>query len=292
MSEHQEFSPVTPESEKKSLVELSNNTVQETNEVLEMISHDEIEKDVVHADEVNEPLLMEENIDAVVMGHGEDEIKSNISDLTAHVDEVNEPLLMEETVLMGHGEDEIKSNISDLTTHVDDLMDEVKEPLLTEETVDDVKTLAAILQIALLQSDGLDKYSVTITPEVKNILAQLMEHDKYFDEFENALNEIIKDGKIDARDVPRIMRLLADLYTRMRTMKIEFNENTCGDVLKMLFNIALKEGLININDEDMELMQCVYSIVDMSIRLMQTDTGASKRGGLLKCIKRTLFGKK
>jgi len=245
MSEHREFSPVTPESEKKSLVELSNNTVQETNEVLEMISHDE----------VNEPLLMEENIDAVVMGHGADEIQSNISDLTAPVDEVKESLLM-------------------------------------EETVDDVKTLAAILQIALLQSDGLDKYSVTITPDVKNILAQLMEQDKYFDEFETALNEIIKDGKIDARDVPRIMRLLADLYTRMRTMKIEFNENTCGDVLKMLFNIALKEGLININDEDMELMQCVYSIVDMSIRLMQTDTDPSKRGGLLKCIKRTLFGKK
>ena len=256
MSEHREFSPVTPESEKKSLVELSNNTVQETNEVLEMVSHDEIEKDVVHADEVNEPLLMEE------------------------------------TVLMGHGEDEIKSNISDLTTHVDDLLDEVKDPLLLEETVDDVKTLAAILQIALLQSDGLDKYSVTITPDVKNILAQLMEQDKYFDEFETALNEIIKDGKIDARDVPRIMVLLADLYTRMRTMKIKFNENTCGDVLKMLFNIALKEDLIKINDEDMELMQCVYSIVDMSIRLMQTDTDPSKRGGLLKCIKRTLFGKK
>ena len=263
MSEHREFSPVTPESEKKSLVELSNNTVQETNEVLEMDSHDEIEKDVIHTeellDEVKEPLLMEEIIDAVVIGSDEEEIKSNISDLT---------------------------------THVEDLMDEVKEPLLTEETVDDVKTLAAILQIALLQSDGLDKYSVTITPEVKNILAQLMEHDKYFDEFETALNEIIKDGKIDARDVPRIMVLLADLYTRMRTMKIEFNENTCGDVLKMLFNIALKEDLIKINDEDMELMQCVYSIVDMSIRLMQTDTEPSKRGGLLKCIKRALFGKK
>ena len=266
MSEHREFSPVTPDSEKKSLVELSNNTVQETNEVLEMVSHDEIEKDVIHTeellDEVKEPLLMEEIIDAVVIGSDEEELKSNISDLT---------------------------------THVDDLLDEVKEPLLTEEkieTVDDVKTLAAILQIALLQSDGLDKYSVTITPDVKNILAQLMEHDKYFDEFENALNEIIKDGKIDARDVPRIMRLLADLYTRMRTMKIDFNENTCGDVLKMLFNIALKEDLIKINDEDMELMQCVYSIVDMSIRLMQTDTDPSKRGGLLKCIKKTLFGKK
>jgi hypothetical protein len=262
MSEHREFSPVTPESEKNSLVELSNNTVQETNEVLEMVSHDEIEKDVFHTeellDEPKEPLLMEEIIDAVEMGSDEEEIKSNISDLTAHVDEVKEPLLMEEQI----------------------------------ETVDDVKTLAAILQIAILQSDGLDKYSVTITPEVKNILAQLMEQDKYFDEFETALNEIIKDGKIDARDVPRIMVLLADLYTRMRTMKIEFNENTCGDVLKMLFNIALKEDLIKINDEDMELMQCVYSIVDMSIRLMQTDTGASKRGGLLKCIKRVLFGKK
>jgi len=259
MSEHREFSPVTPESEKKSLVELSNNTVQETNEVLEMVSHDEIEKDVIHTDElldeVKEPLLMEEIIDDVVMGSDEEEIKSNISELTAHVDEV-------------------------------------KEPLLTEETVDDVKTLAAILQIALLQSDGLDKYSITITSDVKNILAQLMEQDKYFDEFETALNEIIKDGKIDARDVPRIMVLLADLYTRMRTMKIEFNENACGDVLKMLFNIALKEDLIKINDEDMELMQCVYSIVDMSIRLMQTDTEPSNRGGLLKCIKRVLFGKK
>jgi len=262
MSEHREFSPVTPESEKKSLVELSNNTVQETNEVLEMDSHDEIEKDVIHTeallDEMKEPLLMEEIIDAVVIGSDEEELKSNISDLTTHVDEVKEPLLTEEKI----------------------------------ETVDDVKTLAAILQIALLQSDGLDKYSVTITPEVKNILAQLMEQDKYFDEFETALNEIIKDGKIDARDVPRIMVLLADLYTRMRTMKIKFNENTCGDVLKMLFNIALKEDLIKINDEDMELMQCVYSIVDMSIRLMQTDTDPSKRGGLLKCIKKTLFGKK
>jgi hypothetical protein len=187
---------------------------------------------------------------------------------------------------------------SEMNGSTEELLSEMKEPMVSEENlqkavVDDVKTLAMILKMVLNSSDSLDKYSLVISPDIKNILAQLLEHDTYFDDYEFALKEIIKDGKIDANDVPRIMILLSDLYVRLRTMNVDFDENTCGQILQVIFNIALKEGLIKINiDEELALLQCLYNIVETSIRLIKIGNNPIKRSGLFDCLCKPFFGGK
>ena len=186
---------------------------------------------------------------------------------------------------------------TDMNGSTEELLSEMKEPMVSEENlqnavVDDVKTLASILKMVLNSTDSLDKYSLVISPDIKNILAQLMEHDTYFDDYEFTLKEIIKDGKIDANDVPRIMILLSDLYVRLRIMNVEFDENTCGHIIKLIFNVALNEGLIKINDDELKLIHCVYNIVETSVRLMKVGKPTTKRGGLFDCICIPLFGGK
>ena len=193
-----------------------------------------------------------------------------------------------------HVHDALKSDINSSTY---ELLSEMKEPLEPQENlqnavIDDVKTLAMILKMVLNSTDSLDKYSLVISSDIKNILAQLLEHDTYFDDYEFALNEIIKDGKIDANDVPRIMILLSDLYVRLRIMNVEFDENTCGHIIKLIFNIALNEGLIKINDDELKLIQCIYNIVETSVSLMKVGKNPKKRSGLFDCICIPLFGRK
>ena len=179
-----------------------------------------------------------------------------------------------------------------------ELLDEMKEPLVKEEiahdtALDDVRTLVKVLRMVLNHTDSLDKYSFVITPDIRIILDKLIEHDTYFDEFELVLKEIIKDGKIDAKDVPRIMILLSDLYVRSQIMNVPFDENTCGYILKIIFNIAVKEGLIKINDDELALMKCVYNIIEMSVKLLQMGKESTPpRSGIFDCICIPLFGGK
>ena len=156
----------------------------------------------------------------------------------------------------------------------------------------DVKTLTAILQNVLAKTDGLDKYSIQLTPEIKHIFNLLVADSKYFDDVEKSLKLIVQDDKIDAKDVPQIMVLLTNLYSKLRGLRIEFNEKICGDMLKFVFDVAIKDGLIKMNKADMELLTCVYSIIDMSIQLIQTDKFPTKVVGILSCIYKSFFARK
>ena len=164
-------------------------------------------------------------------------------------------------------------------------------PMTIVESVD-VKTLTAILQNVLLKTDGLDKYSIQLTPEIKHIFNLLVADSKYFDDVEKSLKLIVQDDKIDAKDVPQIMVLLTNLYSKLRGLRIEFNEKICGDMLKFIFDVAMKDGLIKMNKADMELLTCVYSIIDMSIQLIQTDKFPTKVVGILSCIYKSFFARK
>ena len=151
----------------------------------------------------------------------------------------------------------------------------------TAEVVEDVKTLAHLLSLLLSDKKDLERLGFTIPSQVKTVMQKLMEHDSYFDSVEKLMKEIVHDNKIDAKDVPKIMILLADLHTLLKTKKIEFNEALCGDVIKFLFELALKEKLIPVGEEDLELLRCLFDIVDTSVKLLQTDKVGKERKGIV-----------
>jgi hypothetical protein len=163
------------------------------------------------------------------------------------------------------------------------------EIVKVDDVVSDVKTLGTLVAILLTQTDNIEKYSITISPELKNALNKLVKYTDFFSNVEQLFVDIVKDNKIDAKDVPKIMLLITDLSLKLKETKIDFNEELCGNILKLLFNIVVEEELIKVDKEDLELLKCLYDIIDTSMRLLQTDVSEEKRG-LIYCLKKT--GKK
>lgn len=172
---------------------------------------------------------------------------------------------------------------------------EEKKELLGEvvdeqSVVADIKTLAMIVELVVSEqetSSGID-----ISPKVKEILEKLLGEAQYFDKVEEYLHAIIKDNKLDAKDVPIVMLLLTELYERLRGFSIkDVSTETCGEVIKTIVEIAIKEKIVPVNEEDLALLSTIYNIVDTSIRLIQMrnqldegDVSGPRRGGLLECV--------
>lgn len=172
---------------------------------------------------------------------------------------------------------------------------EEKKELLGEvvdeqSVIADIKTLAMIVELVVSEqktSSGID-----ISPKVKEILEKLLGEAQYFDKVEEYLHAIIKDNKLDAKDVPIVMLLLTELYERLQGFSMkDISTETCGEVIKTIVEIAIKEKIVPVNEEDLALLSTIYNIVDTSIRLIQMrnqldegDVNNPRRGGLLECV--------
>ena len=193
---------------------------------------------------------------------------------------------------------EIPTQVEEPDTQVEEPVTQVEEPdtmetieLLNNSTPNDMITLTKIITLILIKGDKYETYQQTISPEVQSILTKLMEHTECLDDVEKSLKPIIRDNKIDANDVPQIMMLLTSMYNSISQFKISsVTTKNCGDVLKFLVNIVIKEGLISINGDTNNLITCLFNIIDSSIQLMQMKDTMSEVRGLFKCIK-NMFSK-
>jgi len=288
MSEHDEYIPSDPtkvvakdksasvitKEVSKTLIEMTEKVVSETNTLLSLNDGEE-----------KSNLLSLEGSLSEMLVEGAERLVSETVVKALKESSVYTQLSLDESV--------IPNVIESVVTNVTALLSDPEQitPTTIIESVD-VKTLTAILQNVLSKTDGLDKYSIQLTPEIKHIFNLLVADSKYFDDVEKSLKLIVQDDKIDAKDVPQIMILLTNLYSKLRGLRIEFNEKICGDILKFVFDVAMKDGLIKMNKADMELLTCVYSIIDMSIQLIQTDKFPKKVVGILSCIYKSFFARK
>ena len=260
MSEHEEFKTVLTDEKLFDVKEsIGEAFINEKDLVIEIPSH-------VEAPEVSPPSQSETNtffpeVEPVVQQEEEVEV---------------EPVVQQE---------EEVDNISSLTDEIEDV--ETIPMLSNEEEVNDVKTLAKLVELILLSQENNEKYQISISPEVQSILAKLMDHATCLDEVEKSLKEIIKDDKINANDVPQIMLLLTSIYDVVKDFKMSsITTKNCGDVLKVLADIAIKENLIVINDDTaIIIIECLSNIIDSSILLMQLKDAMPEVRGILKCIK-------
>jgi hypothetical protein len=120
---------------------------------------------------------------------------------------------------------------------------------------------------------------------LNSILTTLLSTRSYFDKIEQTFKDIVQDNKIDANDVPKIMILLVDLYTTLKKTKITFNKELCGEVIKTVFTVIVKEKIIPVTDKEKELLHCIYDIIESSVQLAQMSDSDNK-GGLLECLRK------
>ena len=170
---------------------------------------------------------------------------------------------------------------------------EEKEPLIvdTNQVIEDVKTLSSVIGLIVATNSDMQQYKMDISPKIKALLEKLLGEMKYFDQVEEYLKAIIKDDKLDAKDVPIVMLLLTELYERLQTFSMEdIRSEDCADLLKIMFEVAIKEKIIKISSEDLELLSAIYNIIDTSVKLIKTPNILDESGeptskrGLLYCL--------
>jgi len=218
------------------------------------------------------PELTEENLEL----HNEviessQEHKQNVMDESSRLlNEVHESdKLVDEEQQLLEKEDKTEEKI-----------EEVKEEHKDSDLVEDVKTLGTLVAF-LLSKEDTDTMSIAVPSEVKVVLAELLSVGNFYDDVEQLLKDIVHDDKIDAQDVPKLMVLCVRLYEILRSTTIVFDVELCGAVLKTLFDLAIREKIVPIDTEDLKLLNCLFDIVDTSVRLLETQTTDKKRKGIL-----------
>ncbi len=250
MSEHKEFLPPSPSSS---------------------LTEENLEKHQLHLD--TNDLPTPPPVPAVTKNENITIVPATFEEHKADVFEESHRLLDE----VHESEKLIKETHEILKNDVENKVNEIESE--KNAVLEDMTNLAKLVALLLSQDDRMKKYNLPVSDEAKLVLSKLLSIDHYFDDVEDIMKDIVRDNKIDARDVPKIMLLLTELYKMLQQIKdVKFDEKLCGEILKTLFNIALKEELIPIAEQDIELFECLYDIVDTSITLMQTDTSGEKKG--------------
>lgn len=169
------------------------------------------------------------------------------------------------------------------------IKDEPIKQLEVSDLVIDVKTLSSLVAL-FIADEPTETQSLSIPSEVKVVLYELLSMGDFYDDVEQLLKDIVRDDKIDAQDVPKLMVLIVRLYEILRSTTIIFDAELCGSVLKILFRLAIDEQLIPISNEDIHLLNCLFDIVDTSVRLLAMQTTNKKRKGILHSIAKLFNG--
>jgi len=233
-------------------------------------------------------LLADESNESITSPRSEDVIVSTVEEakeeLVSTVEEAKEELVST-----------VEEAKEELVSTVEEAKDMVEETILS-----DIKTLTLMIQLIMVDSPTLSKYQMDILPIHKTVFEALLKDTMYFENVEGYLKRIISDDKIDAKDVPVIMLLLTELYERLNTLSLkDIDTAVCGDILKIVIEVAVREGIIPVTQNDIELMSCIFSIIDTSLRLIQTKNPLDKleavisdKNGLVACLARYMCSKK
>ena len=298
MSEPTEIVPPSPPNEEteplKEEVEPVKEEVEPVQEEVEPVQEEvePVQEEVEPVQEETEPV--KEEVEPVQeetepVQEETEPVKEEVEPVKEEVEPVQEEVesLKEEVDSLN---DDVETIIS-LNDDIETMQEETADLSLdTNQVVEDVKTLSSIIGLIVATNSDLQEYNMDISPKLKSILEKLLNEFKYFDQVEEYLKAIIKDNKLDAKDVPIVMLLLTELYERLQTFSMEdIRSEDCADLLKIMFEIAIKEKIIKIASEDLDLLSAIYNIIDTSVKLIKTPNSLDEvilnpKRGLLYCL--------
>jgi hypothetical protein len=142
------------------------------------------------------------------------------------------------------------------------------EPLVESVVVNTVDNSLT----SLLIKYTLMKTYVNVSPELITIIEKMISHmPDVFSEIEKALVEIVKDGKIDSKDIPNFIVVVQEVYRLIYSLKnVKFDSKKrselTANILKYIVHLMVLEGKIAIeentrteflNDADILVDSCV-----------------------------------
>ena len=149
------------------------------------------------------------------------------------------------------------------------------------------QTFIDLVKKYLENDDMKKKMNIQLTPEVINVINNIVSlSPNTLIDIEKAIIEIIKDGKIDSKDVPNIIIVVQRIYQFIYSLKnVKFDAKKraeiTGEVLKYLIHILVLERKIKI-DEDTEKIHQFYAqfnaLIDSCIDLLSYSKSLKTKG--------------
>lgn len=167
------------------------------------------------------------------------------------------------------------------------MVDEEIVPIMADEEIVpimDITDTDVTSNSALLPFIDLLKYVIKTENKINNyilldkkttdmILTIIDKNPEYFIVFEITMKNIIRDNKIDSKDIPDIIILVQKLYEILFKLKINKLDTIkcsviCGEVAKLLVHVLVKDGKIKINNEK-EFLEQSDKLIDVCISLIK-----------------------
>ena len=183
-------------------------------------------------------------------------------------------------------EEEVKEEVKEIIMIKQMFEEIVEEEEVKEETVEITNDL--IIEItkitfsqlveSFLNENKLHTLSMTVSPEIQKYLLLLCkEKSGFFSDVEISLNKIILDNKIDTKDIPEIILLVAKVYEIITTdskvdPKVDPKVDSKVDpyeliktILNMVFTLYIETNKV----QNKQLATELLKIIDVSIDLIK-----------------------
>ena len=176
--------------------------------------------------------------------------------------------------------------------------------LESHEAVNDINTSNVILEIAektfltlvkesLVNQELKNNLTIKLSSEDISIISKIISATPdTLNDLEKACTDIIKDGKIDSKDIPQFIVIIQRIYQFIYSNKdIKFNSKkrieVTSSTLKFLVHLLVLERKIKINDEQQaEFFKDSDALIDSCVSLLSFSKSIKPKG----CLK-SIFGK-
>ena len=164
-------------------------------------------------------------------------------------------------------------------------MSEVKKFNIANSVVD-------LIKIYVDSTETNSKMYIKLKPEVINVVKRIVSYaPDSLNEIETAILEIIKDEKIDYKDIPNfiiIIKKLCELIFSLATINLNPVKiaDIAANILKFIINILVIEGKIKISEGNLEVFyKLIHNLIDSCMDLLSFSQTVKIKGCFSSCFK-------
>jgi hypothetical protein len=184
--------------------------------------------------------------------------------------------IVEKTEIKKVVKDILEIIVEDIEEEKEEKIEEgVKEEGVKEEKVNDLiieitKLTFSQLVESFLNENKLHTLSIQVSPEIQKYLLLLCkEQSGFFSDVEISLNKIILDNKIDTKDIPEIMLLVAKVYEIITADTTVFSKVDPYELIKTILNMVFTLYIETNKVQNKQLATELLKIIDVSIDLIK-----------------------
>ena len=144
--------------------------------------------------------------------------------------------------------------MSDIIPNIPNLPNAINIQEIVETNIIKINTLIDNEETSVVSRNNLEKYlSFIDNSDVKQVVMILTNDSVAVQDIINMLDLILADGKIDISDAPLLLGLIKKIIA-LRTKDVNISQNLTLDnfldIIKLVFTILAKEGLLKIKNTD------------------------------------------